>query len=115
MDLTESTLLHQPNNGDLQQPDTPHQQKNLELQCDICWKVFTRKDHLTRHKKIHYAKNNPSSYPIKGSTTILKSTTIVKKGDKTEEFDKELMDESREVLKIYKLLQRMKQNNNTVY
>ena len=115
MDLTESTLLHQPNNGDLQQPDTPHQQKNLELQCDICWKVFTRKDHLTRHKKIHYAKSHRSSNPVEGSTTILESTTIVKKGDKTEEFDKELMDESREVLKIYKLLQRMKQNNNTVY
>ena len=43
------------------------------------------------------------------------STTVLEKEDKTDEFDKELMDESREVLKIYKLLQRMKQSNNTVY
>ena len=56
---------------------------------------------------------SPSSYPIEGSTIILESTTIVKKGDKTEEFDKGLLKESREILKIYKLLQRMNQSKDT--
>ena len=64
-----------------------------------------RSDNIKRHMKVHT--RPPSSN--------LSSTTIVKKEVKTEEFDKELLDESGEILKIYKLLQRMKQSNNTVY
>ena len=100
---TENAPLLQPNNGDL-----PPQQKNLAVkpQCDICWRVFTRKDNLSRHRKIHFVKRHQSPTPMECSTTV------IKKEDKTEEFDKGLLAESREVLKIYKLLQRMKQSKN---
>ena len=104
MDPIESIPLHQANNGDLHPPDIPHQQKNLGLQCDICCRVFTRKDSLSRHRKIHFAKSHRSSNPIESSPTAVKIEA------KTEEFDIGLLEESREVLKIYKLLQRIKQS-----
>ena len=66
--------------------------KNKQASCKLCLKTMKRST-LKRHRP-------PLSYagkPAKKSETV--------------EYDKKLLEESEEVLKIYKLLQRMKQDN----
>ena len=109
MDPIESALLMQLKNNDLPPPDIPPQQKNLAVrpQCDICWKTFTRKYNLSRHRKRHFVETPQSLDPIESSAIMYMEE------DTSTGFDKELFEESRDILKIYKLLQRIKQFNSS--
>ena len=103
------TPPHQPNNGDLSLRDFPSREKYLaeRQRCDICWKTFSRKNNLSRHRKMHFIKTPKSLHSIESSATMHMQE------DKSTELDKELLEDSRDIFKIYKLLQRMKENNGS--
>ena len=103
------TPPHQPNNGDLSLRDFPSREKYLaeRQRCDICWKTFSRKNNLSRHRKMHFIKTPKSLHSIESSATMHMQE------DKSTALDKELLEDSRDIFKIYKLLQRMKQNNGS--
>ena len=106
---TESAVSLQPNNGDLPLCEFPPHEKYLaeRPRCDICWKTFSRKYTLSKHRKMHFIKTPKSLHPIESSPTMHRQE------DKSTELDKELLEDSRDIFKIYKLLQRMKQNNGS--
>lgn len=48
--------------------------KILELTCDLCGAIVTRKDHLRRHKRTHY---NNIKYPCKHCHKIFRRRDIL--------------------------------------
>ena len=106
---TESAVSLQPNNGDLPLCEFPPHEKYLaeRPRCDICWKTFSRKYTLSRHRKMHFIETPKSLDPIESSAIMHMQE------DESTELDKELLEESRDIFKIYKLLQRMKQTKRS--
>ena len=71
------------------------------VSCDICYQEMKSKT-CNRHRRLNDGQRLVSSYQ-----TV--NTPDLHKADENMELNEKLINESREVLKIYKLLQRMKQ------